>query len=72
MALPESRRRANDRWDKENMSILSCKVKKSEADAFRARATDEGMAANAVLARFVREYIEMEDRKELSDDNESS
>lgn len=60
MPVPESKRKANDRWDKSNMSILSCKVRKREAELFRLRAAAEGMSANAVLADYVRSYIHVD------------
>lgn len=65
MSLSESRRRANDKWDKENMATLACKVKKAEAERFKEKAKAEKETANAVLARFVRAYIgPMEDDHE--------
>lgn len=63
MPVPESKRKANDRWDKSNMSILSCKVRKQEAEQFRARAAEEGMSPNAILAGYVRSYI----RRDIDD-----
>lgn len=57
MSLSESRRRANDKWDKENMATLACKVKKNEAERFKEKARAEKETVNAVLARFVREYV---------------
>ena len=57
MPVPESRRRANDRWDKENMATLTCKIKKTDAEKFKEKVKEEQQTANAVLARFVKEYI---------------
>lgn len=57
MPVPESRRRANDKWDAEHMAILTCKVKKTTADAFRAKAKAEGQTVNAILAAFVRQFV---------------
>ncbi len=50
MSVPESRRRANDKWDKENMAALTCKVKKADAEKFKA-------TTNAVLSKLVKNYI---------------
>lgn len=63
MPVPISRRRANDKWDEGNMSILSCKIKKAEADAFREKVKVEGLTVNAVLTKFVREYQQKQEQK---------
>ena len=34
--VTEARKRANAKWDKENMTIIGCKVKKDYAARFRA------------------------------------
>ncbi len=57
MATPESKRKANDKWDKENMSTLGCKVKKAQAEKFKERCASEGKTANTVLRNFVLDYI---------------
>ena len=63
MPVTESRRRANDKWDKENMATLACKVKKADAEKFREKAKREQQTANAVLARFVKAYIADDQQK---------
>lgn len=53
MAVPSAKRAANDRWDKENMATLGCKVKKEEASAFKAHCKKQGKTSNTVLKEFV-------------------
>lgn len=49
----KSKRAANDKWDRENMSTLGCKVKKSEAAAFKEYCAAQGKASNTVLKEYV-------------------
>lgn len=58
MPVPKSRRMANDKWDKENMTTLGCKVKKDEAIAFKECAARQGKTANTLLKEFVIKCIE--------------
>lgn len=57
MAISESRKTANAKWDKANIATLGCKVKKKEAEAFKAYAKGQGKAANAVLRDYVYDCI---------------
>ena len=54
------RKRANAKWDKENMTTLGCKVKKEYAAKFRAVCAAQGTTPNAVLKQaaddFMREH----------------
>lgn len=58
--VTEARKRANAKWDKENMTILGCKVKKEYAAKFRAACAAQGTTPNAVLKQaaddFMREH----------------
>ena len=53
MAPSEAQKRASLKWDKENMSVLACKVKKDQAEAFKAYCDRQGKSSNAVLKEFV-------------------
>ena len=54
---PQSKRRANDKWDKENMATLGCKVKKEEAATFKEYAQQQGKTSNTVLREYVQSCI---------------
>lgn len=58
MAISEARKKANAKWDKENMTTLGCKVKKEEAVAFKEYAKAQGKTANTVLKEYVLECID--------------
>ncbi len=53
MALSEARRRANDKWDKANMSILSCKVKNEYAERVKEIASAKGLSVNAYIKALI-------------------
>lgn len=54
----ESQKKARDKWDSENMTTLGCKVKKEQAERFKAIAESQGKKANALLKEFVLKTIE--------------
>ena len=53
----ESQKKARDKWDSENMSVLGCKLKKAHADKFRAYAKEKVTTANALLKDYVLKTI---------------
>lgn len=54
----ESQKRANAKWDRENMTVLACKVRKEVADKFKKACAAEDTTSNAVLQQAVRDYID--------------
>lgn len=57
MAMSEAKRRANNKWNKENRIIFSCSTNKVEAAAFRAYAEGQGKTPNALLKGFIMSCI---------------
>lgn len=45
-------------WDKANMRTVSCRLRKEEAEMFRAYAEHVGTTPHALLAEYVRKCIE--------------
>lgn len=66
MPVSKSKRAANDKWDKENMSTLACKVKKEDAIAFKAYSEKLGGTANGMLKNYVLSCIDNISRNECS------
>ena len=58
MAVSKSQQKARDKWDKENMATLGCKVKRDQAERFKLYAKEHGTTANALLRDFVLEVID--------------
>ena len=55
--VTEARKRANAKWDKENMTILGCRVKKDYAARFRATCVAAGTTPNAVLKQAADDFL---------------
>lgn len=58
MAVTESRKKANAKWDAENMTTLGCRVKKDQAEKFKTYCAEIGKTSNAVLRDYVLDCIE--------------
>lgn len=57
MAPRESQKKASLKWDKENMAVLGCKVKKVQAEKFKLYCADLGKTSNAVLREYILDCI---------------
>ena len=64
MALPESRKKANAKWDAETMATLGCRVKREQAEKFKAYCADKGKTSNAVLREYVLDCIDEQEAGE--------
>ena len=58
MAVTESRKKANAKWDAENITTLGCRVKKDQAEKFKTYCAEIGKTSNAVLRDYVLDCIE--------------
>lgn len=57
MSVSEAQKKSRDKWDKENMTTLGCKVKKTEAVAFKEYAKSQGKTSNTILKEYVQSCI---------------
>jgi len=57
MAVSNAQKKSRDKWNKANMSVLGCKVRKEQAEKFKQYAAEHGKTANAVLKDYVLEKI---------------
>lgn len=58
MPIRESQKKAAQKWDKENMSTLACKVKKEEAEKFKAYCAANKTTVNTELKNYILRCIE--------------
>lgn len=65
-AVSEAKRKANDKWDKDNMATVACKLRKEDADAFREYAKQSNKTVNTLLRSFVFSCIGKSDFKDTS------
>lgn len=55
--VTEAQKKASAKWDKENMTILACKVRKDFAEQFKAACTEAGTTSNAVLKQAAEDFV---------------
>ena len=60
MPVSEAKRKANQKWDAENMTVIGCKVRKDVAEAFKAECKRRGTTVNAVFLQAMRDFMENE------------
>lgn len=57
MATTVAQKRASAKYQKENISSLACRVKKKQAEEFKAYCMSIGKTSNAVLREYVLDCI---------------
>ena len=69
MGLSESKRRANNKWDAANMTVLGCKVRRDRAEQFKAACKKNGTSPTAIfmaaMEKFMEEHGEVRENSEL-------
>ena len=58
VAISEARKKANAKWDAENMTTLGCRLKRKQAEKFKAYCMGLGKTSNAVLREYVFDCID--------------
>jgi len=58
MALTDAKKRSNNKWDAANMTVLGCKVRKDEAERFKAVCKERGTTVNAVFRAAMVEFMD--------------
>ena len=61
MAPSEAQKKASAKYQKENIASLACRVKKEQAEKFKAYCESIGKTSNAVLRDYVLQCIENEE-----------
>lgn len=54
----DAQRRAQNKYDAANMTVLGCKVRRDEADAFKAACRAAGTTPNAVFRDAMQKFME--------------
>lgn len=58
MALSEARRRANNKYNREHMTTLGCKMRKEYAEEFKNACAAMGTSPNAVFSAAAKQLLE--------------
>ena len=53
----EAQKRARDKWDAENMSVISCKHKREIAENFKTAAKANGTTPNELFRGWIAAYL---------------
>ena len=53
----DTQRRARNKWDAENMSVISCKLKREIAERFMAAAKSNGTTPNELIRGWIAAYL---------------
>ena len=53
----EAQKRTRDKWDAENMSVLSCKLKREIAENFKTAARSRGTTPNELIRGWIAAYL---------------
>ena len=58
MTTSKSQAKSRDKWDRENMSYQTVKVKTALLEAFKAKCARNGDKVNTVLRKAIEKYVE--------------
>ena len=53
----DAQKRTRNKWDAENMSVISCKIKREIADDFKATARANGTTPNELIRGRINSYL---------------
>lgn len=56
----EAQKRARNKWDAENRTVVGCKMLRRDAEAFKAAAQKDGTNPNELLRGWIEEYMSRE------------
>lgn len=69
--VTDAQKKARNKWDAANMTMLRCKIRKTEAEAFEKECQRRGTTRNAVMLAAIRRFMAEADSAYTSDDLES-
>ena len=55
--MTEARKKANVKWDKENMTVVGCRITKTKAQEFKDACAALGVVPNQVIKQAIEETI---------------
>mgnify|MGYP007123074252 CR=1 FL=1 len=70
MSVSEKKKASNAKWDSANMATIGCRIKKTQAEAFKSYCKSQGKTSNTVLKDFVLECLDTQ--KELGLETDSA
>ena len=58
MPVSEKQKAYSKKWDKENLKIVACRLRKEKANLFAQYCHDRGTTPSAILHKCIDDYIE--------------
>lgn len=58
MPVEETQRKARNKWDAANMTVLGCKIRKDRAEEFKAACKEAGTTPNSVFSNAISDFME--------------
>ena len=62
MSVSEARKQANRKWDKENMTTISCRVTRERLQKFKEACEQLGTVPNQVIQKAIADTIDQADK----------
>ena len=53
----DAQKRTRNKWDAENMAVISCKLKREIAESFKTTAKSRGTTPNELIRGWIVEYL---------------
>ena len=60
--ITSAQKRARNKWDAENMSVIPCKLKREIAETFKATAKANGTTPNELIRGWIDAHIRKKDQ----------
>lgn len=57
MTVSRAKRASNNKWDKENMKLVACKIRADKAERFKEYAAEKQTTPNALLRNYIYDCI---------------
>ena len=67
--VSDIQKRARNKWDSNNMTVLGCKIRKEDADAFKERCQMRGTTPNAVFRQAIEDFMLQDKTAPVADED---
>ncbi len=58
MPVSEIQKKARNKWDAANMTVVGCKIRKDRAEEFKAACKEAGTTPNAVFQEAIEKFMQ--------------
>lgn len=72
MTISAKKRAANNKWDKENMTMIGCRVRKTYAQQIKERCKKHGIAPATILRKAIDDFMLSTEEQETETEQEAT